>query len=92
MATLDLIGSSAKFPGVLDAINTGAPTPAPLRPASTGKITTTTSAPRAQKTNQIKVPVAITEWCKKGRRSLLITLLVSLDILFPSNWIKFTLS
>jgi hypothetical protein len=46
MATLDLIGSSAKFPAVLDAINTGALRPAPLRPASTGKITTTTSAHR----------------------------------------------
>jgi hypothetical protein len=84
MATLDLIGSSTKFPGVLDAINTGAPTPAPLRPASTGKITTTTSAPRAQKTNQIKVPVAITVFPHEiYRTGKLVTAGLSAAVLLP---------
>jgi hypothetical protein len=36
--------------------------------------------------------MAMAELRKKGRRSLLITLLVFLDILFSSNWIKFTLA
>ena len=84
MATLDLIGSSTKIPGVLDAINTGAPTPAPLRPASTGKITTTTSAPRAQKTNQIKVPVAITVFPHEiYRTGKLVTAGLSAAVLLP---------
>jgi hypothetical protein len=36
--------------------------------------------------------MAMAELRKKERRSLLITLLVFLDILFSSDWIEFTLA